>query len=168
VALIDTIGGKLSGALSGNRERLPAYRFRVHLDSATAGTGGNDDVAACSEVSGLECDLKTVEYQEGGNNDYIHSFRGQASFPKLVLKRGLMASDELWRWHQDVINGKVQRRNGAVTLLDAAGDEALRWSFTAAMPVKWSVPALNAATSALAFESVEFVHRGLTLEVLKK
>lgn len=147
------------------RQPLPVYRFDLELD--LPGSAGKRLVAACSEISGLECELATVEYKEGGVNGYVHRFRDRANWPNLVLKHGLMESDALWRWHQDTIRGDVVRRNGAVLLRDAAGDPAMRWSFTGAMPVKWSIPALNAGTSALAFETIELVHRGLELSVLR-
>ncbi|WP_293373985.1 phage tail protein [Nevskia sp.] len=151
--------------LGARRAPLPAYRFDLELD--LLGQSGRRLVAACTEISGLECELSTAEYQEGGQNGYVHRFRDRATWPNLVLKHGLMEDDALWRWHQDTIRGDVVRRNGAVVLRDAAGEPAMRWSFSAAMPVKWSVPALNAGTSALAFETIELVHRGLELSVLR-
>ena len=123
-------------------------------------------VAQCSECSGLEVQTKTFEYQEGGLNEYVHRFRGQTSSPPLVLKRGMSLSDEFWRWHQDTVKGRVNRRSGAIYLLYAAGYEQLRWDFVDAFPVRWSGGALNAGTAGLAFETVELVHRGLSLTVL--
>lgn len=145
---------------------LPGYRFRVELDLLRVAVAGLQVVARCSECSGLEVETKTVDYQEGGLNEYIHRFRGQTSSPPLVLKRGLSLSDDLWRWHQHTVNGRVNRKSGAIYLLDAAGYEQLRWDFVDAYPVKWGGSAFNAATAGLAFESVELVHRGLSLTVL--
>jgi len=36
------------------------------------------------------------------------------------------------------------------------------WEFTKACPIKWSGPELHAGTSAIAFETLEFTHCGLT------
>ena len=148
------------------QDPLPAYCFRVELDLLRVAVAGLQVVAQCSECSGLEVQTKTVEYQEGGLNEYVHRFRGQTSSPPLVLKRGMSLSDELWRWHQDTVNGRVNRKSGAIYLLDAAGYEQLRWDFVDAFPVRWSGGALNAGTAGLAFETLELVHRGLSLTVL--
>ena len=37
----------------------------------------------------------------------------------------------------------------------------MSWSFKEACPVKWTGPHLRASNSAVAFESLELVHRGL-------
>lgn len=141
---------------------LAAYRFRVEIDVKRGASKKDRQIAAhCVECSGLQVDMKPVEYREGGQNAFVHQFRGQASYPPLILKRGLMASDEFWSWHQDVVNGIVVRRSGAIYLLGDDGDEAMHWDFIDAIPLKWSVGALNAGTAALAFETVELVHRGL-------
>ena len=63
-------------------------------------------------------------------------------------------------------SGRVNRKSGAIYLLDAAGYEQLRWDFVDAFPVRWSGGALNAGTAGLAFETLELVHRGLSLTVL--
>ena len=148
------------------KDPLPAYCFRVELDLLRVAVAGLQVVAQCSECSGLEVQTRTVEYQEGGLNEYVHRFRGQTSSPPLVLKRGMSLSDDFWRWHQDTVNGRVNRKSGAIYLSDAAGYEQLRWDFVDAFPVRWSGGALNAGTAGLAFETLELVHRGLSVTVL--
>jgi phage tail-like protein len=69
--------------------------------------------------------------------------------------------DGLWGWHQDVSAGVIQRRNGTIYLLNKEQVPVLQWNFREAFPVKWTGPALNAASSAVAFESIELAHRGL-------
>jgi phage tail-like protein len=121
-----------------------------------------------SECSGLQVESETFEYREGGVNDYVHRFVGPTKHPPLVLKRGLSLIDGLWGWHQDVVAGNITRRNGTIYLLsrpklaNGAVVPVRWWNFHAAVPVKWTGPDLQASASAIAFETVEIAHRGLS------
>jgi phage tail-like protein len=53
-----------------------------------------------------------------------------------------------------VIRGQLQRKNGTVVLLDAAGNEKLRWSFFNAWPCKWAGPTFNAKGNDVAIEEL--------------
>ena len=145
---------------------LPAFRFRVEIDAAGFGALALRIEAGCAECSGLRAETDTLEYREGGLNEFSHHFRGTTRFPPLVLRRGLAASSAFWDWYSAVIAGLVLRRNGSISLLDAAGYEKVRWDFLGAYPVKWSGPDLRAESAALAFESIELVHQGFTMQVL--
>jgi phage tail-like protein len=46
-------------------------------------------------------------------------------------------------------------------LLDSAGKEKLRWNFVNAWPSKWTGPALNATSTAVAVETLEITHEEL-------
>ena len=95
-------------------------------------------------------------------NDHTHKLATVTKYPNLTLRRGLADAVELWQWHQDVINGRIQKRQINLVLIDTAGKDRWRWVFEKAFPVKWSGASLNAATSAVLVESVEFAHDGVT------
>ncbi len=61
------------------------------------------------------------------------------------------------------LDGAVQRKNMSVLLLDAAGNEVLRWNIVNAWPVRWSGPVLNAEVSGVAIETLEIAHEGVSL-----
>jgi phage tail-like protein len=87
---------------------------------------------------------------------------GPAKFPsRLVLKRGLGDAAFLWDWYLLVARGEVIRKDIDIRLNDEQGDKLRSWLFKGACPVKWTGPDLRASTSAIAFESLELVHRGL-------
>jgi phage tail-like protein len=130
-----------------------AYRFIVEIEGLAAG--------GFQSVSGLERQTQIEPYREGGVNDFEHQFVVKTTYPALTLKRGLV-DPWLWTWHQDVIDGNVQRRTVSVLLLNVAGDEVWRWVCTGAYPAKWSGAELDGLSSAVATESVELVHHGLT------
>lgn len=120
-------------------------------------------VAGFMEVSGLQVEVEVHDYREGGVNEYMHKLPGPTRYPSnLVLKRGITDVDTLWRWHQDVTQGKVERKNGSIVLLDSAGEEKWRWNFVGAYPVRWVGPDLRASAAEVAVETLELVHQGLS------
>ena len=133
-----------------------AFRFLVEVEGLI--------VAGFSEVSGLEAEVEPFDYHEGGVNDHVHRLPGPATYPNLVLRRGLTDFDNLWSWHQDVRRGVIRRRNGSVLLYgDLAEGQALwRWNFVGAYPVRWVGPELRADAAAVAVETLELAHRGLS------
>ncbi len=117
--------------------------------------------AAFNEFSGLQAEVEVFPYEEGGCNDYVHKLPGRTKFSNITLKRGLAETDDLWLWFQDVINGAVTRKNVSVVLYDAAHNEAKRWNFTRAYPVKWVGPAFRAGENAISIETLELAHEGM-------
>lgn len=119
-------------------------------------------VGGFSEVSGLTVETEVQEYREGGMNAFVHKLAGPTRYPSnLVLKHGITDLETLWWWHQDVVAGTVERKNGTIYLLDARGLPAMWWNFQGAYPVKWQGPDLRADGNSVAVESVELAHKGI-------
>lgn len=119
-------------------------------------------VGGFSECTGLQVESEAHEYREGGQNEFVHRFAGPTRYPPLVLKHGLTPIDGLWAWHQDVAEGTIERRNGTIYLLNQRQFPVVWWDFKEAIPLKWTGPDLRAESAAVAVESVELVHRGLS------
>jgi phage tail-like protein len=126
-------------------------------------------VGGFSEVTGLQIETAIETYAEGGLNEYEHKLAGPTRYPSnLVLKHGLTEIDTLWSWHQDVTQGKIERRNGTIYLLNRMRIPVMWWDFKEAYPVKWVGPDLKADANAVAVETVELVHRGISKPSLSK
>jgi phage tail-like protein len=126
----------------------------------------NYKVAGFSECSGLEATVEVIDYKEGGLNDYVHKFPTRASHANVTLKHGVIyLFDDLWSWHYEFVQGRGKRKDGLIVLLDEAKKPAKVWKFRRGVPMKWVGPALNAAQSNAAIESLEIAHEGLLLEV---
>jgi phage tail-like protein len=139
-----------------NEERKDPYavfNFVVEINSI--------EVGGFSEVSGLQAETEYESIREGGVNDYEHKLARITKYPNLTLKRGIFDADELWRWHREVIDGRVPRNDITVKLRDSLKVDKWAWVFSEAYPVKWSVSDLNAASGTVALETVEFVHNGM-------
>jgi phage tail-like protein len=145
------------------KDPFAAFLFSVAVGSAQGGAAGSSvEVGGFSEVSGLgfECEVETLRV--GGMNEAELQLLGPSKYAtRLVLKRGLGDASYLWGWYADVMQGRIVRRAVTITLRHAHGLRPYAWTFAEACPVKWSGPSLQAGTSAIAFESIELVHRGL-------
>ena len=129
------------------------FNFLVEIDGITQ--------AGFQEVSGLDSSTDTIDYREGTDPLHFRKLPGLNKHSAITLKRGITDSDEMWRWRRTVIEGAPQRKNGSIILRDQKGAERVRWNFLNAWPSKWTGPALNAASSAVAIESPEITHEEL-------
>jgi phage tail-like protein len=133
---------------------LRGFRFLVEIDAVTAG--------GFSKVKGVQREVRHESYREGGVNDYEHKLMTQVGYGPVTLERGL-ALPELWAWAQNTADGDAVRRTVRILLLNEAGIMAWAWRLEAALPVKWSITDLDAASSQTVMESLEFAHHGLRI-----
>lgn len=140
---------------TGKRKVDPylSFSFKVEIDSII--------VAGFSDVSGLQVEIETEDYREGGINDYVRKMPKVTKYPILVLKRGITDCDELWKWHRKAVEGIIERKTGSIILCDYNGNEKWRWGFKDAFPVKWTGPDFKSDGSAVAIESLEITHHGI-------
>jgi phage tail-like protein len=139
--------------LAERKDPYFGFNFFIEIDDLIVG--------GFSEVSGLQAETEFEEIREGGVNDRVHKVPKVTKYPNIVLKRGITDSDVLWKWHQDVVDGKIRRKGVYVALLDAEGLERWRWSFIDAYPVKWVGPDLRADGNLVAIETLELAHNGI-------
>lgn len=135
--------------------RVDPYRnfnFLVEIDGISQGR--------FSECSGFGASNDPIEYREGGENRTVRKLPGMTKYPNIVLKWGLTDSDELYKWWKNIMNGKVDRRNGSIILLDTEGNEKVRWNFFNAWPAKWDGPDFNAKGNDVAIETLELANEG--------
>lgn len=133
---------------------LLGFNFLVEIDGITQ--------ASFQECSGLDSQTASVDYREGGDPNHVRKLPGLNSFTPISLKRGITDSDELWKWRLTAVDGKAERRNGSVVLLDEKGTERVRWNFSNAWASKWTGPALSSTGNAVAIETLEITHEELT------
>jgi phage tail-like protein len=131
-----------------------ACRFYVEI-----GDGGKQIQAMFTELSGLQVEMQTMEYQEGGTNTFVHRLPGPLKVGNITLKHGLTKSNEFLKWCMN-----VERKNVTVVMYDVAGQPVVRWHFNRAYAVKWTGPSFTADSTAMAIETVEITHEGLTVE----
>ncbi len=143
--------------VTGNRlDPFLASRFCIEIENVNYG--------GFRECTGLEATVDVFEYPEGGLNDFTHKLPGRVAWGNLVLKHGLSDTAELWDWFVGTMRGQIERKNISIVLYDSQAREVKRWSFQGAYPVKYSGPEFKVDESAVAIETLELAHQGLTPE----
>jgi len=130
--------------MAANQDPFNNYRFIVQIDGINAGF---------SEVIGLETESKPIEYREGGDH-IVRKLIGLPRYGNVTLKRGVTVTNELQKWHRNILNGQNDRRNGSISLLDESGGPAVTWKIFNAWPTKWEGPDLNARGNEVAIETL--------------
>jgi phage tail-like protein len=149
--------GALAAALSrlGLRQTpYTAFNFHVEVEGLLLGS--------FTDVSGLAASTDVVSIREGGLNSFEHRFPGRTSHADITFQRGVVDFDMVWTWYQEVVEGRLRRRNGTIYLLDPALPRVLWWDFYEAWPVSWKGPDLGADSTRVAAESLTLTHQGLT------
>lgn len=130
-----------------------AYSFLVEIEGIIAG--------GFTDVSGLTIETEIESVEEGGANDIVYKLPKGTKYTDITLKHGLSDIDLLWRWYQDVISGKIERKNGVIFVLNRKGNVAVQWGFQEAFPFKWEGPTLNSSNNTVATETLVLAHHGL-------
>ncbi|GAA5448120.1 hypothetical protein Ddep01_01880 [Deinococcus depolymerans] len=145
---------------------LSNHRYQVSIDGL--------EFAAFSEVSGLQVETETMDFIEGGVNDRVLRLPVRSRVGNLILKRGLVAGNELLEWHLNIVQGYLDVRNVTVTVYNhpqaarAAGGHQppleaqvrMRFELLQAYPVKWSGPTFSGNGDAVSVETLELAHAG--------
>jgi phage tail-like protein len=131
-----------------------SFNFLVEIDGITQ--------AGFQECSGLDSQTASIDFRLGDDPRHVRKLTGLNTFSAISLKRGVTDSDELWRWRLTVVDGKPERRNGSIVLLDDKGAEKVRWNFSNAWPSKWTGPSFNSTGNSIAVESLEITHEEIT------
>jgi phage tail-like protein len=134
------------------KDPYSAFRFLVEIEGIIAG--------GFTDVSGLSIQTEVDSIREGGVNDFEYKLPRGTKYTDITLKRGLI-DRELYYWYKDVVNGIINRKSGAIYLLDHEGNQVMDWYFFEAYPVKWDVSSFNATSNTVASETLVLTHHGV-------
>lgn len=138
----------------GNRkDPYRSYNFLVELDGITR--------AGFRECSGLDAGQDPIDYREGTDPLTARKLPGLNKYSNISLKWGMTDDAELWEWRKKAIDGKIERKNGSIVLMDDTSTEVMRWNFREGWPTKWTGPSFNATGNEVAIETLEIVHEGV-------
>jgi len=143
-------------AVGDRNDPFAQFNFIIQL--------AGQDVGGFSEVSGLTAESDAIEYRYGSDEATVRKLPGLRKYGNITLKRGHTLNKELWNWRRTTEQGRTERRDGTIVLLDEARNPVLRWNFRNGWIVKYEGPGLNSTTNEAAIESIEIVHEGLVLE----
>lgn len=132
-------------------ELMTSDSFHLEIDGISA--------AGFVRCGGLGGEREVFEFFEGGTAT-PRRLRGRLAWEKIVLERGVVKDRSLYDWFL-----KGDRRDGAIVLISASGEERARWRFLRGWPCSWRGPSLDASNAAVAIEALEIVHEGIEWDV---
>lgn len=149
---------------------VAAYRFSMTLDPADAYLPPEQAelvnrvaMADFQSAKGLGAQLEVTAYAEGGVNGFVHQLPVRHSWTNITLERGVVRDVGLWDWYVAGLSQALgARRDGSLLLRAPDGAIVKSWSFRAGLVVAWNGPELGATEDAIAVESVEIAHHGLS------
>jgi phage tail-like protein len=146
-----------------------SFRFELTFMEGNLTQGGSTErvVAggAFSECTGLEGSMEPKVIREGGLNYGVHQRAGPVTFATVILRRGITANSDLWKWFALTTQGGgfAYRMNLTIRHLGLDGVPVRSWQLMRAMPVKLKSADLNAKGTDIAIEELHLVHEGLLL-----
>ena len=143
------------GAQPGVRvDPYRAYNFKLEIGGITEGH--------FTQCSGLGIRVAVIKYREGGTQQVVQAVPGPAEYANITMSYGLTSSHQLWLWMLASVDGKVQRKNVSIILLDSDGvTEVTRWDLINAWPCEWRGAPLDTLQREVAIESLTLVYESL-------
>jgi phage tail-like protein len=145
------------GTIRDNKNPYSNFNFIVEIDG--------QEVAAFSEISGLDSENTPIEYREGADaTNAPRKLPGVEKYSNVVLKRGITGDLTLWNWRQQVRDGSTSfpaTKNVVIKLLNEKhdrGSPGMTWALTNAWPTKLTGPTMTGKGSDIAVEQLDLAH----------
>lgn len=127
-------------------------RFKVMID--------NMPIGVFTKCDGLKATYEVKDYQEGGQNNFVHQIPGRLKYDNITLTRSVTTeSSALQSWFAG-FKATVKRSTGRITVMDSAGTDIVTWNFAGVFPVSWSASGMDASGNAVLTESLVLSHEG--------
>lgn len=143
----------------------PFTTFNFQVEIAVDGVSDVICAAVFSEVDGLEMTIEPKTIREGGRNTGPVHMAGTVGYGQLLLKRGMTANFDLWKWVEKTAapgNGGL-RGSAEIVMLAGDGSEQARFVLTGCLPTKVKAPSLNGKDGLIAIEEMSIVYESLTI-----
>lgn len=133
------------------------FNFKVTINPAS----GGEFRGGFSDVSGLSTEITYADYREGTDGaNHPRKIPLMHKSGDVTLKRGLVASLDLWNWVNQVRRGNMDARATVVIQLmsEDHAEVVASWKLINTRPSKWSGPTLAAkGASDVAMEELTLV-----------
>jgi phage tail-like protein len=145
--------------MAGMMGLMTTNSFRLDL-------GSQEGVATFKKCSGVERENDKIEFPQRTKAGVwvMKKVPGTMKWSDITLERGLDASPALWEWCKQIEDGKFNqaKKDGSIVVMDASGEEIVRWNFRKGWPCKWTGSDFDAGANDIATEKLVITHEGLT------
>jgi phage tail-like protein len=124
-------------------------------------TAGSRNLGAWAKVAGLSVKWDLAEHRIGSSDQYF-KFAGVPKFDPLKLSRAAEASGTkaVQDWLNEVHASGGIPEEGAVEMLNSAGQPVLTWTLREMFPTGWQISDFDANTGNVAMETLSIVYSG--------
>ena len=147
------------------RER-PYVQFNFLVDLGTGNTEG--PVAGFQECSNIGMEVTVAEYRNGNEKENsVRKITGLNKSTDVTLKRGIVGSDNLYAWLNDIRNGdEGALRSVTVQLISEDHQQAVQtWKLLRARIIKYVAGPFNAKGTDIAMEELTLAYERMEMEV---
>lgn len=140
--------------MAAKRDR-PFSQFNFLVNLGTNSTDGPE--AGFQEVTGLGMEITVAEYRAGNQKDNApYKVTTRYKVPDVTFKRGVIGSDDLYKWLDDVRNGSQDERRTVTITLQSEDHTAdvQKWILKEARPIKYTGPSLSGKGTDIAIEEL--------------
>jgi len=131
-----------------------AYNFKLEIQGVTQGH--------FTRCEGLGIQVEAIKYREGGLNQIVHRIPGRVEYDDVNLYYGLTSSIECWQWFMKAVEGKVERKNISIVMVDNDGStRRMQWDLIDCWPAAWRGAPLDAMCNEIAVEYLTLVYGSL-------
>jgi phage tail-like protein len=162
------MGEYAKGQLTGDRgdthfaDPLLGFNFQLKIEGKVAGY--------FTECSGIGSEHDVVEHKvvDDSGHEITRKIPGRLKWGDVTLKRGVTGDLEIWKWRDNVVQGKVTDARAPITITMFSRDYSnpiAIWHFANAWPSKVSGPNLKSDGNEFGVEEVTIVHEGMYREL---
>ncbi len=106
--------------------------------------------------SGLAVKVESIPYREGGDSSTIRKLPGRVEYCDVELRYGLTDSTDMWKWLMTAVNGKADRKDISIVLLDpSSSKERIRYNLFQTWITQWHGAHLNALDNEIAVDTIK-------------
>ena len=118
------------------------------------------------EVVLPESEIEVTEYRDGSDvTSSVRKFPGLVKYSNLVLKRGMTKSQDPYDWFKQTKQGRIERRDIAVSILNEENEPVAIWKMKNCWPTKYSGSTLKAGDSGIVVEALEIATEEVDVEI---
>jgi phage tail-like protein len=136
---------------------LPVYHFSVQW-------GGRRE--SFTEVRGLDKLIEPIRVRDGASSDHKDRMMpGLEKYNTITFRRTIEKGDlDFYLWMNTKVGSTIERRDITIHLLGEDHEPVFTWRIINAFPIRYSGPVFLASNSDSAYEELEIVHEGLTVQ----
>ncbi len=150
--------------MAAKRER-PFAQFNFLVDLGTGNTDGAE--AGFQECSNVGMEVTVSEYRNGNEKENsVRKLTGLNKATDVTLKRGVIGSDNLYAWLNDIRNGDANAlRTVRIHLMsEDRGETVQSWTLLRARIIKYVSGPFNAKGTDVAMEELTLAYERMEME----